>query len=88
MNNTNQSPNMKSLRFIANEYTSSQINQCINEQISDQANKCNIDGETADVVNALARAGVIRELIDNGLSLTEATRELGRRMRSVAEMNE
>lgn len=87
MNESMQIASIKNLREIASEYNARQINQCIYDQIDKQSNNCKVTGENTEVVNALARAGVIRQLIDNGASLAEATRELGRRMRSAIAMN-
>jgi len=86
MNNTNQLTSVKALRRIAIAYTTEQINQCLNDEISEQTNNCNLQGDSVEIINALSRAGVIRELIDNGLSLPEATRELARRMRYLVKL--
>ena len=86
MKNINQITSIKTLREIANTYNAQQINQCLKSQISHQTNECAFTGAQTEVVNALARAGVVRQLVDDGASLSEATRELGRRMRNVIEL--
>jgi hypothetical protein len=46
-------------------------------------NTCDVVDETDEVITALSRAEVIRELMDEGKSFSEALRELARRIRAV-----
>ena len=78
---------IQNIRQLAEEFTSNQLDQCQNEQIQDHTNSCKLTGETTEILNGLARAAVIRKLIDEGASLPEAMRELGRRMRGFSYNN-
>ena len=77
----NQVSDIKTVRELAQLFNAKQISKCIDDQIETQSNDCEITGENIDIVNTLARAGVIRQLTDSGSSFQEAVRELGRRMR-------
>ncbi len=46
-------------------------------------NICLMDGNSEKIINELSKAEVIREMIDKGMSLADALRELARRMRLV-----
>jgi len=85
MQKQNPLTSIKVVRDIASVFNPEQISQCLENQIRNETNECGIYGEHIDIVNALARAGTIRQLVENGASLTEATRELGRRMRRITE---
>ena len=87
MNTINQIIDIKSVRELARVYDTEQLTLCIDEQIAGQTNGCEISGDNTQVINALSRASVIRQLMDKGASLPEATRELGRRMRRFIELN-
>ena len=44
---------------------------------------CNMIIEAEKIINELSKAEVVRELIDQGMELADALRELARRMRLV-----
>jgi len=52
-------------------------------QMDTGENICLMDGNSEKIINELSKAEVIRELIDKGMSLADALRELARRMRLV-----
>ncbi|MEW6054082.1 MAG: hypothetical protein AB1552_09900 [Nitrospirota bacterium] len=74
---------VKKIRDIAHKYTPEQIEGCITQQIESGSNICLTDGSSEKIINELSKAEVVSELIDEGMSLADALRELARRMRRV-----
>jgi hypothetical protein len=74
---------IKRIREIAQKYTPEQIEGCISEQIETGKNVCLTDAASEKIINELSKAEVVRELMDEGLNLADALRELARRMRLV-----
>lgn len=74
---------VKKIRDIAHKYTPEQIEGCITQQIESGSNICLTDGSSEKIINELSKAEVVRELIEEGMSLADALRELARRMRRV-----
>lgn len=74
---------IKQIKDIAKKYTPEQIEGCITQQIETGKNICFIDETSERIINELSKAEVIRELVDQGMSLADALRELARRMRLV-----
>jgi hypothetical protein len=74
---------IKNIREIAKKYTPEQIEGCISKQIETGENVCLTDATSEKIINELSKAGVVRELMDEGLNLADALRELARRMRLV-----
>lgn len=74
---------IKEIKKIAEKYTPEQIEGCISRQMGTGENICLMDGNSEKIINELSKAGVIREMMDKGMSLADALRELARRMRLV-----
>lgn len=74
---------IKNIREIAKKYTPEQIEGCISKQIETGKNVCLTDATSEKIINELSKAGVVRELVDQGMDLADALRELARRMRLV-----
>lgn len=72
---------IKHIKEIANKYTPEQIENCIKQQMEYGNNVCHFDETTEKIINELAKAEFIRELVDKGISFNDALRELARRMR-------
>jgi hypothetical protein len=72
---------IRRIREIAKQYTPEQIEGCITEQIATGKNVCLTDATSEKIINELSKAEVVRELIDQGMALADALRELARRMR-------
>jgi hypothetical protein len=71
------------VKKLAEKYSPEQIEACIRQQIEKGENACDIIDETDEVITALSEAEVVRELMDQGMTLSDALRELGRRIRAV-----
>lgn len=74
---------IKNIREIAKKYTPEQIEGCISKQIETGKNVCLTDATSEKIINELSKAGVVRELVDQGMDLADALRELARRMRLI-----
>jgi hypothetical protein len=74
---------IRRIREIAKKYTPEQIEGCITEQIETGKNVCLTDAKSEKIINELSKAEVVRELIDQGMDLAGALRELARRIRLV-----
>ncbi len=75
--------NTREIKQLAEKFTKEQLENCIIQTIENGKNECEIDGEVLEVVNTLAKAQTVRELMDRGMSQIEAIRELARRIRQV-----
>ena len=73
----------KELKNLVNKYSLQQLETCILQQLEKGENECNVVDPADDVVNELSKAEVVREMMDQGKSFSEALRELGRRIRDV-----
>ncbi len=71
------------IKDIAKKYTPEQIEGCIIQQIETGKNICLKDENSEKIINELSKAEVIREMVNEGMSLADALRELARRMRLV-----
>ena len=71
------------IRELARKFTPEQIENCIMQQMQEDTNICDISGSTEHVVSELAKAGFVSDLIDKGMSMTDAVRELAKRIRLV-----
>ena len=71
------------LKKIVETYSPEQLEACIQQQLNKGENACEVVDETNEVITALSKAEVVREIMDQGMSFSEALRELGRRIRSV-----
>jgi len=73
----------KELKKITEKYSIDQIDNCLRDQLAKGENKCDLVDETDTVIAELSKATVIKELMNTGLSFSEALRELGRRIRAI-----
>jgi hypothetical protein len=71
------------VRELARRFSAEELDRCLNAEISTGANVCvDEEGGTGEVVNTLAEAEFVRELVEQGVPLTDAIRELARRIRA------
>ncbi|MEW6003449.1 MAG: hypothetical protein AB1638_12500 [Nitrospirota bacterium] len=76
---------IKEIKEIAQRFTAEQIESCITQQVETGENVC-VQTESAEkIINELSKAGVVRKLMEEGMSLADALRELARRIRLVQE---
>jgi hypothetical protein len=74
---------IKEIKELSKRFTPEQIEGCITQQVETGENICLRNESAEKIINELSKAGVIRGLIDEGMSLADALRELARRMRLV-----
>lgn len=73
----------KDLKKLIDQFSAEQLETCIRQQVEKGENACDIVDETDEVIAALSKAEVVRELMDQGMTFSGALRELGRRIRAV-----
>jgi len=78
-----ESIHIKEIRELAKKYSHHEIEGCIASQIEEGENLCHPGGRTEQVVNELAKAGFVRDMVDKGTPLGEAVRLLAERIRLV-----
>ncbi len=73
----------RELKKLTEKYSPEQLASCIRQQLEKGENQCEIVDRTDEVITALSKAEVVRELMDQGMRFSDALRELGRRIRAV-----
>lgn len=73
----------KELKKLVEKYSVAQLEACILQQVSKGESECNVVDGRDEVISELGKAEVVRELMDEGRSFSDALRELGRRIRDV-----
>ncbi len=73
------------IKELAKRFGPEQIESCITQQIETGENVCVRNESTEKIINELAKAQFITEMMESGLSLADALRELARRMRLLQE---
>jgi flagellar biosynthesis/type III secretory pathway chaperone len=71
------------LKELVEKYSPEQLETCIAQQLEKGDNLCNVVDQSDKVIEELSKASVVRELMGQGMSFSEALRELGRRIRAV-----
>ena len=71
------------IKELVEKYSPEQLETCIMQQLDKGENLCNIVDQTDKVIAELSKAAVVQELMGQGMSFSEALRELGRRIRAV-----
>jgi hypothetical protein len=74
---------LKEIRELATRFTPEQIEGCIMQQIEEGTNSCDVKGPIEHVINELSKAEFVREMMEAGMTLNEAVRELAKRIRLV-----
>jgi len=76
------SMHIEEIRELAKRFSAESLDKCMQKVIHGQANECFNDGEVEDVMNVLAKAEFVKSQVNKGMSLSQAIRELGRRIRA------
>jgi hypothetical protein len=74
---------IEEIRELAKRFMAEEIERCIDQQLQKGENICFTDGPSEHIINELSRAEFVRGLVEKGASLTDALRELARRIRQV-----
>lgn len=80
---TTQNTHIADIRRLANAFDGPAIAQCMQLALTEQANPCYSAQETSETINVLAKTGFVVGQMQQGLTLAQALRELGRRMRAI-----
>ncbi|RMD45152.1 MAG: hypothetical protein D6831_04150 [Aquificota bacterium] len=78
--------NIKEIKELAKKFTPEQIEGCIQETLKigkPTLEGCDVSGDTLEILNTLAKAETVRELMEQGMTEIEAIRELARRIRKL-----
>ncbi len=82
MNHFSKPSIMAAVRRLAATTDVEKISRCIEQQMARNTNDCMVEsGDDIRAMNILSRALVVRRIMDTGIELPDAMRELGRRMR-------
>ncbi len=75
---------IKEIKELAKKFTPEQLENCITQAIeNDGKSECYYGEDVLEVVNTLAKAQTVRQLMEQGMSEIEAIRELARKIRQV-----
>jgi len=78
--------NIKEIKELAKKFTPEQIEKCIDQTLKigkPTLEGCEVSGDVMEILNTLAKAQTVRELMDQGMTQMEAIRELARRIRKI-----
>jgi len=79
---------LKEIKELSKRFSPEEIEGCITQQIETGQNICLRDESSERIINELAKARFVRDLIEKGMSLPDALRELAARMRQVQSFSE
>ncbi len=78
--------NIKEIKELAKRYTPEEIELCIDQTLKigkPTLKGCEVSGDIIEILNTLAKAETVRELMEQGMTEVEAIRELARRIRKI-----
>ena len=73
------------IRALAQRISPDELEACTRHQLAEGSSVCDLSGRTDEIVGVLAKAEFVKAFMEKGFSLSEAIRELGRRMRAVQQ---
>ncbi len=74
---------LKEIKELAKKFTAEELNLCIDQQLKKGKNICDVSGPTIEVLNILSKAEYVKNLMNQGISMTDAVRELAKKIREV-----
>ena len=78
---------IKSVRDLARSYGTAALNRCLTAQLETQTNGCVVCADRTRSVDLLARAAYVKNRVEEkGVTVNEAIRESGGKMRGVQQM--
>ncbi|HHG75001.1 DUF6952 family protein [Persephonella sp.] len=78
--------NIKEIKELAKRFTPEEIELCIDQTLKigkPTLEGCEVSGDLMEILNTLAKAETVRELMEQGMTEVEAIRELARRIRKI-----
>ena len=78
---------MQEIRKLAEKYSHAELENCIEQQISEGSNTCFIGQTPEETMNVLSKASYVKQQVEEGktASILEAIREMAARMRSIQQ---
>ena len=77
---------IREIKDLARRFDPAVIDGCLQQTLdSGHPQDCELDADTEEAVDILSKASYVRSRMEDGLSLGEAVRELGRKIRQVQE---
>lgn len=70
------------IKKLAGMFSAQDLELCINQQIEQGQNLCKSGDHTEQIINELAKASFVRALVERGSTLSEAVRDLAKRIRA------
>lgn len=77
--------NVREIKELTKRFSPEEIEGCISQQLETGENVCLKNESAEKVINELSKAEFVKDLIEKGMSLADALRELARRMRQVQQ---
>lgn len=80
---------LQEVRELARRFDPDRLESCIQQQLQEGTNVCEPEPGSSDeeIIGILAKAQYVRDRMDEGAPLTDAMRELGRRIRVLQQGN-
>jgi hypothetical protein len=72
---------MADVRSLALRFEGTQLSGCLETQLANANNACYPGTNHEHAINVLAKAGFVQQQMQRGLSINQAIRDLGQRMR-------
>lgn len=76
---------IKEIRELSQRFSPSELEACINQQLNEGDNICEVKGPTEKVIGVLSKAQFVKDMVDKGVSLNNAVRDLASRIRKVQQ---
>lgn len=76
---------IREIKELTKRFSAEEIEGCIAQQIETGENICLRNESSEKIINELSKAEFVRDLMEKGVNLADALRELARRMRQVKE---
>lgn len=67
---------LKEIKELAKKFTAEELNLCIDQQLKKGKNICDVSGPTIEVLNILSKAEYVKNLMNQGISMTDAVANL------------
>lgn len=78
--------NVSQIRTLAGQYAAGELQACIREALDTGASSCLLIADQAEAISLLSMAGFVRARMEqDAISVSQALRILGRKMRSLTE---
>lgn len=84
-NTDRQDLHLREIQELARRLDTGKLEECMHQEMEQKFNVCAEEGSIEEVMNILAKAEFVRQRMEEGVSMRDAVRELGRRIRAVQQ---